>query len=793
MNNTYPIGTPLTFVWRFLKPNNEPFYFDPDKHSFRLRYYTGRGYKEVESFVISADLNALTWTIPADDTLQAGNYSYVLDVFADGVARGHFAYNNAFTLYKARMADVPNAEQAPAGETVNLLSVAEFHHFAGGDSAYRIAVNHGYEGTEEEWLNDPINGIKGKGITSVEIVGDYSEEDGATNTYRISMNDGTEFDFDVKNGKDAKSIKSIEQTTTSELSEGVNVITITFSDGETVGFEVKNGARGNSGYSGAAEDLEVVNDLDADDPDADASKALSAYQGHVLDGKVEQLGQDVEDTYGKYVQNRDFVEAHTDANDNVLYGVKADGDFYFGAGVPTQVQEALDGAVDGKVDKVEGQSLIDSGFASSQSVMELHTWLQVIVDGEDKVIAGIKKDGSVFIGQLAGNAIQEAVDSEFPNKVTLGKFSEQSGSLLWDGEPIEGDSTGILGLNPEKEVLPKIQNLKRRYISYGGGANDNPPVFSLIHYSDAHGDNDNLRRIQEFRRKYSSYINDVLDTGDLTQYPVLPDALSEIPNFLRVVGNHDTTERVGTPPNHKWVYLDSKDCYDFFLKDYIGNWNVTQPANAEQNGYCYYYKDYPTSNVRLVCLDGEGGKDIDDNPVEHWDNTQLTWLQGVLADAKANGLHVIIAVHRPPFSINPIAGNTFDSVDLPNGAGVRPLAGLVDAVNTFKSEENGITGNFVCYLCGHIHQDCMGLGQGNASDQLLISIACASSGQSATVYGELNRVAGNKTQDCFNLVGVDTTTKTLKLVRIGAQYDRHMKKRDTLCWDYGTNTLVFCG
>ena len=37
-------------------------------------------------------------------------------------------------------------------------------------------------------------------IISIELVGDYSSEDGAYNTYRITQNTGEKFDFFVKNG-----------------------------------------------------------------------------------------------------------------------------------------------------------------------------------------------------------------------------------------------------------------------------------------------------------------------------------------------------------------------------------------------------------------------------------------------------------------------------------------------------------------------------------------------------------------------------------------------------------------
>ena len=49
------------------------------------------------------------------------------------------------------------------------------------------------------------------------------------------------------------------------------------------------------------------------------------------------------------IENPEFAEVHTDADDKILYGVKQDGDFYFGAGVPSQIQEELDNKVADKL------------------------------------------------------------------------------------------------------------------------------------------------------------------------------------------------------------------------------------------------------------------------------------------------------------------------------------------------------------------------------------------------------------------------------------------------------------
>lgn len=57
----------------------------------------------------------------------------------------------------------------------------------------------------------------------------------------------------------------------------------------TIGFTGLKGAQGNSGYQGAADELQVVNNL----TDGGATAALSAEMGKELDGKVNQLRQEV--------------------------------------------------------------------------------------------------------------------------------------------------------------------------------------------------------------------------------------------------------------------------------------------------------------------------------------------------------------------------------------------------------------------------------------------------------------------------------------------------------------------
>lgn len=45
--------------------------------------------------------------------------------------------------------------------------------------------------------------------------------------------------------------------------------------------------------------------------------------------------------YGHYDENPDFSEIHIDKNNRILFGVKKDGDFFFGAGVPSQIKDYM--------------------------------------------------------------------------------------------------------------------------------------------------------------------------------------------------------------------------------------------------------------------------------------------------------------------------------------------------------------------------------------------------------------------------------------------------------------------
>ena len=149
-------------------------------------------------------------------------------------------------------------------------------------------------------------------------------------------------------------------------------------------------------------------------------------------------------TLGYNIDNVEFVRVVVDSQNRVVFGIRHDGDVYFGAGVPEQIQTyvrdmmatidltditttleqitdylagklgtqlTLSEELNGKVDKEEGKSLIDAEVAESFSTKDCTKWFYVIVDNENKILFGIKDDGSIDWSKGIPTPIKEHMDS----------------------------------------------------------------------------------------------------------------------------------------------------------------------------------------------------------------------------------------------------------------------------------------------------------------------------------------------------------------------------------------------
>ncbi len=202
------------------------------------------------------------------------------------------------------------------------------------------------------------------------------------------------------------------------------------------------------------------------------------------------------------------------------------------------------------------------------------------------------------------------------------------------------------------------------------------------------------------------------------------------------------------------------------LFNHTENWDVTFMEGEHSMAY---FRDFPASNIRLIVLDVY-------YDVEH----QKTWLQERLAEALAQGLHVITATHEPSAPITNPLDVTFQTLMDCGPGGVMPYEELIAAF----IEQGGI---HICNLAGHNHADYFGY-----TDRGVLNIA-VECGTSWPGWCDSKRVRGTRTYDCFNVMGINVDEGILKLIRVGDNADYFLRMKRALCYDYICRKVIFNG
>ncbi len=327
---------------------------------------------------------------------------------------------------------------------------------------------------------------------------------------------------------------------------------------------------------------------------------------------------------------------------------------------------------------------------------------------------------------------------------------------------------GLYGSNifdVNKKQYFKNLFIQANWASRNGGNTPHISPLVMLWFSDIHGSQYNYNRLIEFKNYFNEYIQASICTGDIVNDHYGDDFSYFTANdIMLVIGNHDVQD--GTTGEHTHTGLEA---YNTYFKDKISNWGVIQPENAATEGLCYYYKDFTDRGIRLIVLDKMA-----------WNSAQNTWLQGVLTDAKNNNLAVICANHYPA-SIVKDTKCSFCSLYTDELGGMP--TDLINSVESFIN--NG--GEFICHLSGHTHADYYGIISGTT--QISITIDCAYSAYDA--WNDSDRVSGEKSADCFNILSIDTYDKTIKMFRVGVDRDRWLRHKGTMCVKYDTRELLW--
>ncbi len=297
------------------------------------------------------------------------------------------------------------------------------------------------------------------------------------------------------------------------------------------------------------------------------------------------------------------------------------------------------------------------------------------------------------------------------------------------------------------------------------------PVF--LHFSDVHNDVARFQRLMAYFEANKDWITDIVHSGDIAndRFPE-PIQILEVPGVervLNVVGNHDA---LAPETGFDWTQrVSNEDLYARYFAPYYKGWGVEMAENTT-----YWYKDYEKFGLRLIGVDCSLMDDV----------AQLVWLTATLASAREKGHHVIIMAHNAPaFAVKIPCG--FSSPLKSHDSG-DPYSALSTKMQQAVADFKAAGGEFVCYLAGHTHSDFFWYSK-DFPDQLVVTVDAASF-WGANYWSDTLRAFGTKSEDLFNLFSYDLENHVVKVVRIGANVNCLMQKKDVIAVDYKTMQVI---
>lgn len=451
--------------------------------------------------------------------------------------------------------------------------------------------------------------------------------------------------------------------------------------------------------------------------------------------------------------------------------IKADVDFLStkietvtnGTVLNVNVPKAQDGKSYGNTDFYfpifKGQEITITNNQASNN-----NWSCTLKNSEDETLAnfnvekGVTKTITVQVDNVAYMRVYQNV---YPlvGKIVAESVDAYQNRILESVSGVVEKTTDIVSLN---YAVPKYVKSSQKLL-YGKTV----IPLTLLHFSDPHATKGNVARMVQIGNSLGSLIDDTICTGDMVNdkyadgYTWWGD-IEGAEKILTCIGNHDVSDG----SNYNAYGITPEQAYNTYFAPYISNWGV-EHAGIQT----YYYKDYVSKKIRLIALDYLL---TDDDAV-----AQNTWLQSVLSDAITNNYTVVIIQHCPVTNEEVIDCafsmlNKRVTYDYP--------IMYQESVQTFIN--NG--GDFACYLAGHTHWDTIGYNN-DYPNQICVVVTCTA------ITGRDNdqvRVSGTKSQDAANIVTIDTNTHTIKLIRIGANIDNYLRKRNICTINYNTKQVI---
>ena len=478
-----------------------------------------------------------------------------------------------------------------------------------------------------------------------------------------------------------------------------------------------------------------------------------------------------------YDENSKYVQVTTDSEGKILEGIKPDGSKHITG----------DLTVDGSIynNSISQQIEVLSYFDSKDEL----EWAQVTLDSSGNVLGGRKLNGTIV--EYMPHVFKEASGNKLD--VDILELSDSGKKKLKDELDIDSDWWIY-----DSTLHNNINQIRRRVNKTTPEADawntlTHPPILSFLWFADLHDDVTRLKRLLRFADKYPSYYDDIICTGDANDHwNDNFDYWTETGAGRRVLlslGNHEQAWVSYDEQGRRIVHRDVPqiDLYNKYFRDFVPYQGVVY-----QEGKVYWYKDYvrnyktaegePTSKtIRLIQVYPTISNASHADLVEH-----VNWFNEILADAKENGYLVIVMDHYKTSTCTLIPSNFTQIGGTTDGTGMSAFLNAVDVFINGNGEDVEGGGEFICWLTAHSHQDRISYHE-SYPDQLFLNINCAMFESS---YSDTERIAGTRSEDCFNIIGFDIDEKLIKIVRVGANVDYLLRQRNGIVINYETKEII---
>lgn len=226
--------------------------------------------------------------------------------------------------------------------------------------------------------------------------------------------------------------------------------------------------------------------------------------------------------------------------------------------------------------------------------------------------------------------------------------------------------------------------------------------------------------------------------------------------LLQIRGNHDDV----------WGSYTGEDATVYYVNKVAPAkiWNRLHRGQAADlrrafgGDGTYFYLDNVPQKVRFICLnshfyDGEGTQEgTAKNMTTGFGAAQLQWLEQAALDLP-EGWSAVLAVHVPP-TAESVNGSTYYLGQYSDGAAFRSIV---------STKADSILGIF----CGHCHADAIVSG-----DLPCPIITVTTAGGTPYDSAEPARTAGTDTETALDVVSIHKAQRTIHLTRIGVGSDR---------------------